>query len=170
METEKQKPRRKQIRLKEVSYNDVGAYFITICTKEKRKLLCEMKTDPITSAPTVQEYEAGRYVRLQLEEMGDFYDTVKLDRYVVMPNHIHMILMIPSGTRDEHTNRQNSVVSKFVGSFKRFSNKKAKSDLWQTRYYDHIIRNEREYLEICEYIDSNPAKWSEDGLYVADPL
>ena len=169
MGIEKLKPQRKQIRPKEISYNAAGAYFITICTKAKEKLLCNILADPITAAPVIDESETGQCVRLQLEEMADFYASVKLDRYVIMPNHIHLILLIPDGVRDEHTNRQNSVVSKFVGSFKRFSNKAAKTELWQSRYYDHVIRNEKEYLEICEYIDNNPSKWTEDGLYVPDP-
>ena len=57
---------------------------------------------------------------------------------------------------------------RIMSALKRFSNQKAGFHMWQTSYHDHIIRDEAEYLRICEYIDANPAKWQED-IYYAVP-
>ena len=99
--------------------------------------------------------------------MTDFYDDIKINKYVVMPNHIHMLIEIirsddgPSGTPIP----TNSKISNFVGTFKRFCNKQYGKNIWQYRSYDHIIRGEEDYKEIWQYIDKNPAKWKEDKFY-----
>jgi REP element-mobilizing transposase RayT len=86
----------------------------------------------------------------------------------VMPNHIHLLLQItdcdngPSG-RPVPTNTK---VSQFVGTFKRFCNREIGENIWQYRSYDHVIRGEKDYLKIWNYIDGNPSKWLEDCYYM----
>lgn len=167
-------PERKTIRLKDYDYSTPGWYFITICTKGKEKLLCQIVGTAVPGGPQVQLTGYGKIVDRRLREMSDFYDTVKIDKFVVMPNHIHLLIHIsedcggpgeipggPSGTTVP-----TSVIGRFVGTFKRLCNRECGKNIWQSRSYDHIIRNEADYQEIWTYIDQNPAKWREDRFYV----
>ena len=83
-----------------------------------------------------------------------------------MPDHIHLLISVnnalpygQSGTPVPTNDNKNSVVAKFVSTFKRYCNKEYGENIWQSRYYDHIIRNEQDYNEIWEYIENNPKKW-----------
>ncbi len=167
-------PKRKTTRLKEYDYSAPGWYFITICTKGKEKLLCQIVGTAVPGGPQVQLTRYGEIADRRLREMSDFYDTVKIDKFVVMPNHVHLLIRIledcsnlreipggPSGTTVP-----TSVIARFVGTFKRLCNRECGKNIWQSRSYDHIIRNEADYQEIWNYIDQNPAKWQEDCFYV----
>ena len=160
-------PKRKTIRLPDFDYNLPGYYFITICVKDKQKLLCDIVGTGLPDGPEVMFTNYGNIARMQLEQMTDFYQDVRIDKYVIMPNHIHLLLCItdcgdgPSG-RPVPTN---SKVGKFVGTFKRFCNKLIGENIWQYRSYDHIIRGEQDYQKIWSYIDTNPARWADDCFY-----
>ena len=162
------KPKRKTIRLKEYDYNTPGYYFITFCTKDKKKLLCDIVGTGLLDGPKVYLTAYGEIANRQLQYMKEFYEDIRLEKYVIMPNHIHLLLQIldvgngPSG-RPVPTN---SKIARFVGTFKRFCNKKYHFDIWQGRSHDHIIRSEKDYLKIWEYIDNNPAKWADDCFYM----
>ena len=163
-------PKRKPNRLKDFDYNTPGYYFITICTKEKRKILGEVVGTGVLDGPSVQLSPYGKVAEKQLCTMGNFYDDMVLEKYVIMPNHIHMLLHIldrgngPSG-RPVPTN---SKVASFVGTFKRFCNRLCGTNMWQYRFHDHIVRGEDDYLKIWNYIDTNPAKWTEDCFYIEE--
>ena len=161
------RPQRKNVRLQCFDYNTPGYYFITICTEEKRKLLCDIVGTGILDGPQTRFTQYGIVAREQLEFMCDFYDDVKIDKYVVMPNHVHMLVRI-TGTGLENTNRdqRNNRISRFVGTFKRFCNRRYGKNIWQPRSHDHVVRGEKDYQEIWTYIDNNPAKWVEDKFYV----
>ncbi|MBP3706543.1 MAG: hypothetical protein J6J13_04775 [Clostridia bacterium] len=85
-------PKRKEIRLKEYNYNAPGYYFITLCTKGKVKILCDIVGKGILDRPQSILSEYGKIADGQLKIMNDFYDNVCVDKYVIMPNHIHLIL------------------------------------------------------------------------------
>ena len=151
---------RKNIRLKDYDYSTPGYYFVTVCTKDKQKLLCDIVGTVLLDGPKVRLTEYGKIVDRRLLEMADFYEKIKIDKYVVMPNHIHLLLHIP-GCEYTHSGSvvpTNSKVGRFVGTFKRLSNRECCLELWQSRSHDHIIRGERDYRKIWEYIDANPAK------------
>ncbi len=91
-----------------------------------------------------------------------------------MPNHIHFILLVrqgdgASGTPPPTTDRgkapANAAVPQFVSTLKRYTNRRAGCNLWQRSFYDHIIRDEEDYLAIAGYIQTNPARWREDRFY-----
>ncbi len=87
-----------------------------------------------------------------------------------MPNHIHFILVV-TDSKSRPPGRSvptKNIVSDFVGTFKRFCNKKYGKNIWQYRSYDHIIRGERDYRKIWEYIDENPVRWTSDKFYVPE--
>lgn len=103
-----------------------------------------------------------------------FYPHVRIEKYVVMPNHIHLLIAIqqgPSGasrTPPPTSARASQVIPMFISTLKRLTNKTAGHALWQRGYYDHIIRSPDDYNTIWHYIDTNPAKWAQDTLYVTD--
>ena len=87
-------PRRRPIRLKGYDYSSPGYYFITICTKEKKKWLCEIVGTVVPDGPPGPTTKRGTVVEKRLGEMSDFYDDVKIEKYVVMPNHIHLLIHV----------------------------------------------------------------------------
>ena len=93
--------------------------------------------------------------------MDAFYEHVSVDRYVIMPDHIHLLLAIykTDGHPGTGVPTRTSVIARFVGTLKRFCNQKYGGNIWQARYYDHVIRNQQDYDAIWEYIENNPLKW-----------
>jgi len=155
-------PKRKPIRHKHHDYNSVGAYFITICTKERRCTLSRIVGTGVPDGPYVELTECGKIANKYIEQLNDYYKDVIVEKYVIMPNHIHLLLRIPyikdSGgpSRTPVPTVQNSIISRFISAFKRFCNKEYGENVWQARSYDHIIRNGYDYDEIMAYIDKNP--------------
>ena len=97
---------------------------------------------------------------IAINNISKKYANVFIDKYVIMPNHIHLIIGIKNG-RAMHA----PTVSNIIGQTKSFVTKQCKLSIWQKSFYDHIIRDENDYLRIWEYIDTNPAKWAEDQYY-----
>ncbi len=99
--------------------------------------------------------------------MSEFYKHISVDKYVIMPNHIHLILSITDfsiGT-SRTPSPTNSETSKFISTFKRFCNKEYGKNIWQRLSNDHIIRGEKDYQKIWEYIDTNVIRWDKDCFY-----
>ena len=167
-------PKRKKIRLEGYDYNTAGLYFITVCTKGKKKLLCNIQEPLVGSivldAPLIQMSKYGEVVERRLREMSDFYENIKLDDYVVMPNHVHMMIRIldngngASGTTLPTMNK----VGRFVGTLKRFTNREIGFDIWQSGSNDRIVRSDEEYIAYMEYMEANPRRWLTDEHYVGE--
>ena len=161
-------PSRKPTRLKDYDYSAPGVYFITICVKDRRELLSNITVGAgVLDGPHNILSNYGRIANKYLINMSHFYDNIKIDKFVIMPNHIHMVIQItdtnngPSGTPVP----TNSLVSKFISTWKRFCNKEYGQNIWQRSYHDHIIRGEKDYKKIWEYIDTNVIKWETDCFY-----
>ena len=114
--------------------------------------------------------------QMQLSTIGEIVDRhilggnripgVMVEKYVIMPNHIHIMLQITEVTGTPRASSPtNAVVPRFVAALKRFCNADAGINIFQRSYHDHIIRGEQDYLKIWQYIDSNPAKWQEECFY-----
>ena len=161
-------PKRKEIRLKEYDYSENGAYFVTVCTKDKRHFLSTIRVrDGLPDVPYEELTAYGQIVKHQFETMNGLYENIKVNHYVIMPNHIHFIIEIKNGrSRTPAPTRANAIIPKYVSTFKRFTNKNSGIELWQRSYYDHIIRNEADYIEKLNYILTNPAKWADDKYYI----
>ena len=160
-------PKRKQNRLQEYDYNSNGAYFITICTKNKKHLFWKENTNVRANCVRPYEYQlssVGIIVNEEIKNINNVYgDIVRIDKYVVMPNHIHMIIVI-----DDYNSGRTQfapTVSRIIKQFKGSVTKKIGSSIWQRSFYDHIIRDENDYLRIWDYIDTNPLKWYSDEYY-----
>ena len=171
-------PKRKNIRLKDHDYSSAGYYFITICTHEKRSLLGSVGVDSISARMTLNN--AGKMVSDTLAKVFDSFENATLDKYVIMPNHIHMIIIL-SYSNEKGSSRADMesapTVADIVQSFKRYSTIKYIAGvktgiypsfdrhIWQRSYHDHVIRNEQTYQNIWQYIDNNPATWKDDRYY-----
>ena len=159
-------PTRKQNRLKGFDYSSNGAYFITICTKDKQCILSKIVGGGVPDAPQNNLSYYGSIVANQIDEMNKTYENVTAEKYIVMPNHVHILIRVINGSSGTPT-PTNSLVSMWVSTFKRFANKRCNCELWQRSFHDHIIRNEEDYLLHLQYIDENPRKWllGEDEYY-----
>jgi len=93
--------------------------------------------------------------------MGENYKGVLVDKFAIMPNHIHLIIKNQTGGHGDPPLQ----VYDIIGRFKSYTNSKHSNTLWQRSFHDHIIRGERDYLKIWNYIDTNPQKWKEDCFY-----
>ena len=159
-----QRPRRKPTRLSSFNYNEAGTYFLTLCAKDKQCIFGQILdgTDE-TQLPLMQLSRIGKIVQNQIQTMADFYPNVNAEHFVVMPNHIHLLLSIRGDEKE--TTPANAVVPRFISTLKRFTNKQAGVDLWQRSFHDHVVRNEQDYLRIWQYIESNTVKWNADCFY-----
>ena len=163
MELQKRKP----TRLKNYDYSSDGYYFITICTHKKKMIFSNIVGQGLAPAETKLSV-FGEIANCELINLEKRYGNIKIDKYVIMPNHIHAIISI-------HNNAAGAspcpTLSDIICSFKSITTRKChlinpKQIVWQTSFHDHIIRGEKDYLKIWNYIDTNPQKWNEDCFYI----
>ena len=152
-------PKRKPNRLKGFDYSSNGVYFITICTDNRKCILSKIVGADSIRPCNVQLTKYGEIVKIGIENISKIYKDCLVDDYVIMPNHIHLIITI--------NNYSGRIVSAptVIGQFKRYVSKECGCSIWQKGFYDHIIRDEEDYNSKAEYIINNPLKWNEDELY-----
>ncbi len=162
-------PKRKPTRLRNFDYSQSGYYFITICAYKHRQIFSNIVGQGL--APAENKLTAiGRIAEQELHNLEERYENIKIDKYVIMPNHIHAIVKISEKTAGASPC---PTLSDIVCAFKSIVTHKCfkikfKGKIWQTSFHDHIIRGEADYLKIWNYIDINPLKWNEDCFYNAD--
>lgn len=155
-------PKRKPNRLTDYTYNTPNAYFITVCT-DKRKNIFWRNVGAINDHPVnVQLTNIGILVRQSIENIPKHYPVVTVDNYTIMPNHIHLLLQIHSD--NDGRSLIAPTVSTVVRLMKGAATKQAGFSFWQKGFYDHVIRGDRDYQEVWNYIDGNPSKLAEDQL------
>ena len=123
-------PKRKNIRLKDYDYSQVGIYFITICIKDRIELLGEIKNEEY-----IELSKEGKIIEEAINKLKETYTNIEIDEYVIMPNHIHLIIMI-------HTENK-IVISRIIQQFKWGVTRKIGSSIWQKLFYEYIVRNEK---------------------------
>jgi putative transposase len=153
---------RRSLRLRGYDYAKGGAYFVTICTQDRACLFGE------AIAGSMRLNQSGQQIVMIWEGLTSRFTGVEIDLFVVMPNHLHGILILP----DVGTTRTR--LSKVVGAFKSMTTvayirgvqakgwSKFRGRLWQRNYYEHVVRDEAEMNRIRQYIDDNPAQWEFD--------
>ena len=161
-------PKRKHPRLDHYDYSTPGAYFITICTHNRQCLLSRIVGRGLAPAE-IQYTTYGQIAQEQLLLLEQRYPMLKIDQYVIMPNHIHAILLLEEST--EVKNRP--TIMDIVCAYKSLTTRQCKKmqpieKLFQTSFYEHVIRVREDYNEITEYIVNNPKKWELDKLYSKD--
>jgi putative transposase len=174
-------PQRKKLRLLEYDYAQDGCYFITICIQNKEQILCrgEHRSPAVPSPDPFILSEIGEIVELAIHNIPKFYPDVLIDKYIIMPNHIHMVIIIHNAVNcqipasdDTHERGRTMFastsppsVSEIIRQMKGYATKKIGFSICQRSYHDHIIRNDVEYRMIWNYIDTNPEKWCDDCYF-----
>jgi REP element-mobilizing transposase RayT len=160
------------VRLKEYDYSQAGAYFITICTRNRECLFGE-----ITDGQMALN-EIGQIVNDEWKRLSGRFFNINTAIYQIMPNHIHGIISVGAtlavalpraGTSPAPT------IGGIVGAYKSLADKQCRRlfseknekmpALWQRSFYEHIIRDDEEYRRVAEYIVNNPVNWAEDSLW-----
>ncbi len=157
------KPKRKSLRLEGYDYSTPGAYFITVCTENRRKILGNLVGHDACDVPHIELSAYGEIVEKYIVLMSGKYEHIRIEKYVIMPDHFHLLMRIIQRNYQENGVSQasrptKSEVAKFVSLLKRYCNKEYGKNIWQTSYNDHIIRNEKDYLESIQYIENNPLR------------
>ena len=150
-------PKRKPIRIDNYDYSTPGAYFITVCTVNKEALFWAAGAD-IIRPENVPLSAAGKIVENGILQIPSHYENVIVDKYCIMPDHIHLILRFGSNIDGRIISAP--TVSTVVGSLKRWVSRQIGKPIWQKSFYDHGIRNQRDYDEIWAYIENNPLKYA----------
>ncbi len=152
-------PQRKHPRLQNFDYSENGMYFLTLCIKDKEKLLCNIVGRGVLDTPSVLLTSTGKIVEKYIRSINNV-EMVSVEKYVVMPDHIHLLIFVDNPFGVSRTPRPtNSIIARTISGFKRLCNKEIGKNIWQTSFFDHVIRNEKDYIKHCEYIDNNPASW-----------
>ncbi len=160
-------PKRKSTRLKNYDYSTPGMYFLTVCVKNMEKLLGEIVGCGDFDAPQMILSDYGVILDKYINLMNGKYGHIKIDKYVIMPNHFHLILNIVEykNGASETAAPYNNETSKFVSLLKRYCNREYGTNIWQISCNDHIIRNKNDYKKIWEYIDTNVIRWKKDCFF-----
>lgn len=162
-------PQRKKNRLKDYDYSNSGYYFITICIKNKKQILGKINVGANCVRPKIEctneisLSNIGKIINKEINKIENIYENVIINKYVIMPNHIHMIVVL----RNSQIGRTQfaPTVSQIVKQFKGAISKQIGFSVWQKSYHDHIIRNELNYYKIWQYIDTNIKNWEKDCFY-----
>ena len=182
VDKEKEFSKRKHPRLKNYDYSFAGAYFITICTQNRQCVLSRIVGRGLAPAETTGiEYTSfGRIAEKQLLLLEDRYPCLTVDEYVIMPNHIHVIMILNAQTMEYRSMAYDKLrreinprptIMDIVCAYKSLTAIECKKNgfgekLFQTSFYEHVIRGRRDYDEIVKYIYENPIRWYYDELYV----
>lgn len=168
------KHHRRSIRLPEYDYSQEGAYFVTICTKDRKCLFGNILSQKMILN------ESGKIVKKCYDDLPEYFPDVGLNEFVIMPNHFHGIIIItsdgrglinqtPTGIGDKWILMKNpkQTLGKIVRHFKAKTAKHIHDAgfnhfSWQRNYWEHVIRNEKSYNKIRQYIIENPLYWDQD--------
>ena len=154
-------PERKHPRLKNYDYSQNWAYFITICAFQKQKIFSSISGDHKGEAfGTLSIF--GQIAKKQVEEIQFRFPGIVVDKYVIMPNHIHLLLTVEKPEKS---------ICDVICAFKSITARNCRRiapelRVFQASFHDHIIRNESDYLRIWNYIDTNVQRWENDCFYI----
>ena len=154
-------PKRKHLRLIEYDYSQSNYYFVTICTYGKKHLFGI--GDRLTAY--------GKTAEKCLAEIPRVFPDICIDKYVIMPNHIHVIIRISTNYISEDINGRTEcapTISQVIKNLKENVTRKIGFSVWQKSFHDRILRNEHEYCDAWRYIENNPLNWENDELFSKD--
>lgn len=149
---------RKPNRLKNYDYSQNGVYFITVCVENRNPILSYI---PV-GANCVRLSKIGNVVEEEINNISKIYANVTVENYVIMPNHIHLLVFI-----DRFSGRTQfaPTISRIIKQFKGIITKRLSKSIWQKGFYDHIIRDEYDFQIRWQYIEDNPYRWCEDYMF-----
>lgn len=148
--------KRKKNRLQNYDYSSSGYYYITICTKKFIEYFGKITKEKMKLS------DLGKIADSKCREIPEHYDNVKIEIYKVMPNHIHLIIVLTNSGKDDKISL--GLISTIIKSLKGIITKEIRQSFdkhfeWQRSFYDHVIRNEKSLYRISSYIKHNELKW-----------
>jgi len=164
------KRQRKPLRLKNWDYSSKGYYFVTICSNDRENIFGSFVGTLLACArDSIKLSNLGKIIQSNWLNIPENYKNIELDAFVIMPNHLHGILIISNRAQASSA----PTISRIIRSFKSKvanqylkliyeNNLNASGKIWQRSFHDHIIRNERSLYSIREYIEGNPENWEHD--------
>ena len=156
-------PKRKVLRLKDYDYSQTGGYFITFCTENRAPVLSRITVGKAAlRLPQVELTEYGRITEKYIQNISVAYPHISVENYVIMPNHVHLLLLVGDGGQGA----ARPTVSAVVRSIKALVRKETGKSLFQNSFYDHILRDGQDFLIHWDYIETNPGKWAEDEYHI----
>ncbi|HEY0040145.1 MAG TPA: transposase [Flavisolibacter sp.] len=158
---------RKHIRLRNFDYSSSNAYFITVCVKYFEPLLGSIKNGICGLT------DVGNETALYLQKIPEIRAGVILDEFIVMPNHLHCLLILPHHSRlysgngfgKPVTGSVSVIINQFKGAVTKWCKLNSCYFDWQDRFHDHVVRNEQEYWAVKNYIINNPGNWKDDCFF-----
>jgi REP element-mobilizing transposase RayT len=165
---------RKPNRLKNYDYSLEGYYYITICSKDRENIFGDyVKDDVVAVLASAHDHIklsiVGQIINTQLQDIQNQFENVELDEYIIMPNHLHGIIIIKKRVEASAPPTISQIIrslkSKCTNEYLQYINEKnlnISGKIWQRSFYDHIIRDEKSLNKIRNYIINNPANWLED--------
>ena len=158
--------KRKHPRLKDYDYSSAGAYFVTICTNKRKCLLSSIVGRGLAPAEVVTT-QYGKIAEQELLALHNRFPFISIARYVIMPNHIHVIISMDAPAAGASPR---PTLTDIVCAYKSITARKCRESqiidkVFQASFYEHIIRGQKDYEEIEKYILENPSRWHLDKLY-----
>lgn len=163
-------PKRKHPRLKDYDYSRNGYYFVTISTEKNKPILSKVGRGLAPAENKIFLTQIGKIAEWQLFELEKRFSYVRIDKHVIMPTHIHAIIILEDTERNYTAGATprptlTDIICAYKSLTTRICNQrqnKAGRKLFQTSFYEEVIRNEQGYYEAWQYIDENPMKWKTD--------
>ena len=166
MQYDPQKHHRRSLRLAGYDYSRAGAYFCTIVIYQRECLLGNI----VDSTMVLSQW--GEIVHQAWFDLENHYSNIALDEFCIMPNHVHGIIILSDEVATKEADTKPAPLSEVIRAFKSFSARRINIarqtqgiPVWQRNYYEHIIRDQREYLAIQGYINQNPLNWETDNEF-----
>lgn len=158
-------PKRKHPRMKFFDYSSNGNYFVTICVQDRKQILSSIVDGTVVLTPY------GEIVRNELLDLEKRYLFLKIEKYVIMPNHIHVLLQFQHvENNDSAAASHRPTLCDLMCEYKSLSTRKINKQytygkVFQTSFYEHVINNNEDWSNTWDYIDNNPLTWPTDELY-----
>lgn len=161
---EQENTRRKTVRLQDYDYATPGSYFITVCVKDRKRILWDNVGAAICRQNVPSLSAVGRVVDSAINQIHVYYPHIVVDKYCIMPDHVHFILRILANENGHAIS--DATVSTVVGNMKRWVSLRLGYSIWQKSFVDRVIRNRQGYLAVWQYIDNNPIQldFAYDGI------
>ena len=163
MKSESKKYHRRSIRLKGYDYSKEGLYFITICTQHHKCFFGKIVNGKM------HLNAAGKMIEIEWLKLCKRFSNIILHKYVIMPNHFHAILEIDTSTGKTIGDMMKAFKSittvKYIDGVKNNNWPRFNGKLWQRSFWEYIIRTEKAYQNISNYIIKNPKKWQTDKFH-----
>ena len=156
---QEKRPQRKINRMLSFDYSTSGAYFITVCVKDRKPILSSIMDyeNEMGKQRKVVLTRLGKIVEETIKNIPNIYSVIAVENYVIMPDHIHFLLRIRTDSNGIALEAPS--IDRVIKQMKSCITKRIGFSIWQKSFFDHVIRNENDYFEVYKYIDNNPINW-----------